>query len=347
MGSMFRQASSFNGNISNWDTSSVTGMSGMFNDANSFNQDISRWDVSKVTGMSYMFNNAYDFNQNLSNWNTSSVYYMDGMFQNAISFNGNISNWDLSSIINIYQMFYNATSFNQDVSSWDVSNVNDMSSVFRYATSFNQDISTWDVSGVTDMRRMFENATSFNQNLSNWNVTNLAQADYMFDGVTLSTPNYDSLLIGWEVPVLQNGTVFDGGNSKYSISANESRFNLTDYWNWTITDGGLEGSISNLKLEDVDGTNLTNSNLNCSAIVSGSNMNVTVKWYRNGSDNLTLYYNNSYNGQINFESILNSGNTTKYENWSCSMNAYFDTSDTGWYNSSNLTILNHFPVQLK
>ncbi len=46
---------SFNGDISDWDVSDVTDMSGMFSDADSFNGDISDWDVSNVTDMSHMF----------------------------------------------------------------------------------------------------------------------------------------------------------------------------------------------------------------------------------------------------------------------------------------------------
>ena len=44
-----------NGDISEWDVSGVTDMSGMFAFAIPFNGDISEWDVSGVTDMSEMF----------------------------------------------------------------------------------------------------------------------------------------------------------------------------------------------------------------------------------------------------------------------------------------------------
>ena len=54
MSSLF-EVTNFNGNISNWDVSNVTNMSGIFVGCESFNQDISSWDVSNVTNMTNMF----------------------------------------------------------------------------------------------------------------------------------------------------------------------------------------------------------------------------------------------------------------------------------------------------
>ena len=53
---MFNQATSFDGDLSNWDVSNVTNLGNMFRQASAFNKDISSWDVSNVTeGFSGMF----------------------------------------------------------------------------------------------------------------------------------------------------------------------------------------------------------------------------------------------------------------------------------------------------
>jgi surface protein len=111
----------FNTDISNWDMSNITNMSGMFNDASHFDQDISSWDVSNVTDMNYMFSGAESFNQNIGNWNVSNVKNMHAMFQGT-SFNQDISSWDVSNVTEMTTMFANSSSFNQDLSSWNVEN---------------------------------------------------------------------------------------------------------------------------------------------------------------------------------------------------------------------------------
>ena len=63
MSGMFETESSFNANISGWNTGSVTNMRQMFNGATDFNQDIGSWDVSDVADMYQMFGSASSFNQ--------------------------------------------------------------------------------------------------------------------------------------------------------------------------------------------------------------------------------------------------------------------------------------------
>ena len=96
------------GDISSWDTSSVTTMKYMFTDAGSFKQDISGWDTSSVTDMAGMFNGAYFFNQDISGWDTAQVTNMRAMFDGAYSFNQDISGWDTAQVTDMYAMFFGA-----------------------------------------------------------------------------------------------------------------------------------------------------------------------------------------------------------------------------------------------
>lgn len=66
----------FNGDISQWDVSNVTDMTGLFKTLD-FNGDISQWDVSNVTDMEDMFAES-EFNQDISQWNVNNVSRCDG-----------------------------------------------------------------------------------------------------------------------------------------------------------------------------------------------------------------------------------------------------------------------------
>ena len=173
MQNQFYNKTTFNSDISFWDTSNVTDMRWMFRTAVSFNQDIGIWDTSNVTRMDIMFRSARAFNQDISNWDTSNVTNMGQMFDAANAFNQAIGDWDTSSVSIMNNMFKNCDSFNQDISSWNTSSVTTMEGMFAITDNFNQDISSWNTSSVTDMTDMFAGANAFNQDLSNWCVTNI------------------------------------------------------------------------------------------------------------------------------------------------------------------------------
>ncbi len=201
---------------------------------------INDWDVSGIEIMEYMFSTTL-FNSNISAWNVGNVTNMFEMF-GATPFDQNISGWDVGNVETFQSMFWSNVVFNQDISGWDVSNATTFVNMFAGANSFNQDIGGWITSSLVTAASMFANNSGFDQNIGGWDVTNITDApnslNWMFNGVTLSTANYNALLIGWEGQTVQDNIIFNGGNSKYSGAAVAAKQRLIDDHNWTITDGG-------------------------------------------------------------------------------------------------------------
>ena len=207
MNSMFYNASSFNGDISRWNTSKVQNMNSMFYGATIFNGYIGAWDTSNVQNMNSMFLNASIFNSDISRWNTSKVSDMYGIFAGARNFNQPIGAWNTSNVLSMSWMFNIATMFNQPIGAWDTSNVNYMSSMFNGATSFNQPIGAWNTSKVLSMSYMFYSATSFNQPIGAWDTSNVRDMRGMFSGMfsgdyqKFSSYNMKITINGWNKKV--------------------------------------------------------------------------------------------------------------------------------------------------
>ncbi len=271
---MFFSAYAFNQDIDSWNTASVTAMNGMFSSASAFNQDIGDWNTASVTNMQGMFNNANAFNQDIGDWNTASVTNMSSMFRGASAFNGNIGRWNTANVTNLSSMFYGASAFNQDIGNWNTANVTNMAYMFRDASTFNQDIGNWNTVNVTNMGSMFYNASAFNQDLGAWNVGALTGATNMFSGVTLSTPNYDALLQGWNAQTLKPAVTFSGGNSQYCAGAAARAGMIAAPNSWVITDGGAGCSAPSVTTSAA--TNVTSSGATLNGTVNANNASATV-----------------------------------------------------------------------
>ena len=213
----------------------ITNLYGLFSDASSFNDDISGWDTSSATDMSWMLESATSFNGDISGWDTSSVTDMSGMFAFATVFDQDLNDWVTSNVTDMSWMFEGAASFNGDVSGWDTSSVTDLGSMFVNAASFNGDISSWDTSKVTNMQGMFSGASSFDQSLGAWNIGLVTDMEYMLDNSALSVAHYDDTLIGWEDGPKQNNVTLGASGLSFSSLGSSARLSLNCYSFWQFS----------------------------------------------------------------------------------------------------------------
>ncbi len=215
LSSTFRN-SGFNGNINNWDISSIELMRAVFFDAASFNQPLENWDMSNVNRIENMFQGASDFNQPIGNWDMSNVTNMSQMFYRASSFNQPLNDWEVGNVTAMRYVFANSA-YNQPLDNWDVSKVEDMASMFSRNSSFNQSLNSWDISNVKNTSFMFR-ATAFNQPLDNWNVSDVNNMQRMFDGASVFNQNISN----WSVDNVINCTGFS--DNSVLISSNKPSF---------------------------------------------------------------------------------------------------------------------------
>ena len=150
MGSIFKGETSFNRNISSWDMSSATDMTGMFDGARAFNQDLSSWNVDKVGST------CTNFEANTgATWTLPKPALPTSCIGFRIAANG-------------------VTVLCRDARVGDVGVVNGVTYTKRdregllalVGTSDDAELAKSCTSGVTDMSGMFKDATSFNQDIS-------------------------------------------------------------------------------------------------------------------------------------------------------------------------------------
>jgi surface protein len=223
---MFRNANSFNQDISDWTVNNVTDMTQMFYSAAAFNQDLRWWDVSNVLSygnfaagnVNASWTNLPFFGQtfnyypltNTATDPTSSIWRSDSTPAGGYRFKPNDGIYTLPGepITSMYDMFAGNTNFNDpDITTWDTSSVTNFNGVFVFASTFNQPIGAWDTSNCTSMTGMFAFASTFNQPIGNWDVSNVTNMVQLF----YQASSFNQDLRWWDVSNIAAEPLYFGG----------------------------------------------------------------------------------------------------------------------------------------
>ena len=252
--------------VSNWDTSNVTSMNAVFASCSGLiSLDVSNWDTSKVTVLSYIFSGCSGLTElDVSGWDTSKVTNMGNVFNYCQDLTSlDVSGWDTSNVTNMERSFYNCSSLTfLDVSGWDTSNVTRMYHVFYDCSSLTElDVSRWDTSNVTGMSAVFFGCSSLTSlNISNWNTSNITDMSGIFA--------YCSELTSLDVSRWDTSNV----TNMNDVFAGCSRLTGLDVSGWDTSNvthmSGVFSGCSGLTSLDVSGWN-TSKVTNMSAIFSG------------------------------------------------------------------------------
>ena len=148
--------------------------------------DLSGFDTSNVTNMSGMFSYMYNIpSLDLSEFDTSNVTNMSGMFSDCHATSINVSSFNTSKVKTMTSMFYNCQYLESiDLSNFDTSNVTNMDVMFgNCGKLLTANLSGFNTSNVTSMVMMFAGCYYLTLTGS-FNMINVDSAYNMFNGVS-------------------------------------------------------------------------------------------------------------------------------------------------------------------
>ena len=247
------------GEIGEWDITEVltadsTSLSDLFRDANSFDEDLSGWDVRDATNLQVMFYSADVFTgKGLQHWHVNNTQNFGYMFSLCAKFDGTVcENWDVSQANNFNYMFESANLSDVDFSNWEIFSgatagaapTITMHSMFSGNKFFaGNGLASWNVTNVVDMRQMFQQDELnpnevFDLDLSTWDVSNVRD----MGGIFGYNRNYTGRgLENWDVSMV---TSLDSAFRGTSIAADLTTWDVSQVTtlSYTFSDTGLESA---------------------------------------------------------------------------------------------------------
>ncbi|MDO4400015.1 MAG: BspA family leucine-rich repeat surface protein, partial [Coriobacteriia bacterium] len=186
---MFARCESLtNLDLSSFDTSGITDMSGMFaNCTNITALDLSPLNTANATNMSGLLSWCTHLTTlDLSSFDTNNVTDMSSMFyhcENLASLD--LSSFDTSNVVNLRFCFADCHNLDTlDLSNFDTANVHDMFAMFTRCRSLTAlDLSSFDDSNVYNMESCFQDCSTLTAiDLSSFKTENVTDMSSMFNG---------------------------------------------------------------------------------------------------------------------------------------------------------------------
>ncbi|MBQ6063645.1 MAG: BspA family leucine-rich repeat surface protein [Prevotella sp.] len=245
--------------LSSFTTANVTNMSYMFSGCSGLSEiDLSNFETSKVTDMSGMFSGCSGLSEiDLSNFETSQVTDMSGMFSGCSGLPSiDLGNFETYNVTNMGSMFSDCSGLPSiGLGNFETSQVTDMSGMFSGCSGLlSIDLGNFETSKVTNMGSMFSGCSGLpNIGLRNFDTSNVTDMSYMFSGCSSLTNLDISCFVTSKVR-----------NMRYMFNGCSTLTNLDvcHFETSKVTDMGYMFSkcsrLSSLNLNNFNTTNVTN-----------------------------------------------------------------------------------------
>lgn len=145
----------------------------------------------------------------------SGLTSLQNFLRDCDAFNYSVLGFVTTTITNFQNALSSMSIFNQFVD-WNLSNGTNFNSFLFGTPRFNQVVAAFNLSSMTNGQQFLYTSTDFNQDVSALDVSAMTDGTLFLGLTSLSTANYDLLLVAWNALSLQSGVPFSVGTTKYT-----------------------------------------------------------------------------------------------------------------------------------